>query len=226
MRLAGEALLQLQPSANLSLEPVPYGRPGEYLRKLFDASLDILHYAGRCQRVGRCMRLLIVNAERQWLGGIVLGSPFPNVHDRDVALGLKRHVAAAIAKGVHPWSRQNRAYWLALQRVVNHARTFVFPEFQGKGIGIQAHQILLTEGVGHWQARYPGEVTALDTLCDASDSGLFRRNGWSHVGRTRGYESDPASEFASTEKIKGVAPRNNVGLRASGRRWEIWVKEL
>lgn len=209
----------------LDLVTVPYGTKGRDLRREFDAALDHLHYAGSCQRVGRCMRLLVMNSDGWWVGGIVLGSPFPNVHERDVALGLKTHVKKAIAQGLHPWSRANVAYWTELQTVVNHARTFVFPDFQGQGVGIRSHQILLSLGIKRWKRRYPGPVKALDTLCDASDSGLFRRNGWDHVGRTKGFESDPQSDFATVEGDT-PEPRNNVGLRKSGIQWEIWVKEL
>src|SRR5437016_5066741 len=58
-------------------------------RECFDAALDATHYAGACQRVGRCMRLAIVQSG-EWVGGIVLGSTFPNIEVRDQYLGLKR----------------------------------------------------------------------------------------------------------------------------------------
>ena len=55
-------------------------------RKLFDEALDITHYAGSCQRVGRWMRLARLE-DGNWVGGIVLGSTFANVLGRAEALG-------------------------------------------------------------------------------------------------------------------------------------------
>src|SRR2546426_10124823 len=92
-------------------------------RKLFDEALDLVHYSQSCQRVGRCMRLAIVE-HGQWVGGIVLGSTFPNILVRDEAVGLRKFVTNFRKRGLsNPWSRENKSYWRNLQRVVNHART-------------------------------------------------------------------------------------------------------
>jgi hypothetical protein len=105
------------------LLPLPLGREVVALRGAFDEALDEVHYAGACSRVGRCMRLLIVE-NGQWAGGIVLGSTFPNIDVRDEALGLKRHVRNHHLRGLRsPWARENVPYWSRLQLVVNHART-------------------------------------------------------------------------------------------------------
>src|SRR5207237_3349007 len=98
-------------------------------RKLFDEALDLTHYSYSCQRVGRCMRLAIVE-DGLWVGGIVLGSTFPNILVRDENVGLRKFVINYKRRGlVNPWTRKNRSYWRNLQKVVNHARTFVFPQF-------------------------------------------------------------------------------------------------
>ncbi len=208
----------------LCLAPLPTGRKFQSVRCAFDSALERVHYAGACARVGRCMRLFVVD-RGVWVGGIVLGSTFPNVGVRDEALDLKRWVRGCHARGLHsPWSRHNLGYWNRLQRVVNHARTFVFPEAQGRGLGVRAHRLLLRQGVRHWEARYGEPVAAFDTLCDASDSGLFRRNGWFHAGMTAGFESDPATSFAK-QKHQGSL-RNNVGLRPTGHRWHVWVRVI
>ena len=196
-------------------------------RRLFDEALDLLHYAGACQRVGRCMRLAIIH-ERQWVGGIVLGSTFPNIDVRDRALGLKKFVKGFKSRGLgNPWARENQLYWKALQRVVNHARTFIFPMFQGKGLATLAHSLLLKEGVELWQKKYGDQVYALDNLCDHGDSKLFAKNGWTLVGETKGYRSDRKSVFSHRfvkHRLKMV--RNNVGLQRwpDGRRWLVWIK--
>jgi hypothetical protein len=227
LRGSGEHLLPSVPlESELSLLPLIYGRPGRRLRQIFDLALSKIHYAGKCQRVGRCMRLAVVTADHQWVGGIVLGSTFPNIHVRDSALGLKPYVRDTPRRGLRsPWSSENKEYWERLQTVVNHARTFIFPEFQGRGIGVQSHRQLLTQGISRWQERYPGQVTGLDTLCDSADSGLFRRNGWDYVGTTTGYKADRSRVFVPTE---GTNRRlcNNVALTRSGRQWEVWVRKL
>lgn len=223
LRKHGESLLPLE-GRGLHLVAQSYGTRGRDFRAVFDEALDRLHYAGRCQRVGRCMRLAVLN-NRVWVGGIVLGSTFPNVGSRDEALDLKRFVRGPLGKGVRgPWSRENREYWEALQTIVNHARTFIFPEFQGAGIGIRAHRLLLTEGLNLWKSRYPGRVTAFDTLCDATDSGLFLKNGWIHVGQTAGYGSDATRRFGLSETERAL--NNNVALKRTGRPWEIWVRPI
>lgn len=224
LRRKGEAIL---PGGihrrGLRLVSLTYGRRGTGQRDLFDQALECLHYAGKCQRVGRCMRLAIMD-RGVWLGGIVLGSTFPNVAARDEALGLKRYVRNTRARDLRsPWASENREYWDRLQRIVNHARTFIFPEFQGQGIGIASHQLLVAEGVDLWRERYAGRVIALDTLCDSTDSGLFRKNGWQHVGSTTGYTSDRSRSLVDDDERR---LRNNVALRRTGHTWEVWVKKL
>lgn len=75
----------------LVLVPLPTGPEVRGVRGSFDAALDKIHYAGSCKRVGRCMRLFVVDGKR-WVGGIVLGSTFPNIEARDEALDLKDHI--------------------------------------------------------------------------------------------------------------------------------------
>lgn len=194
------------------------------VRKLFDESLDITHYAKSCQRVGRCMRLAIIYKQR-WAGGIVLGSTFPNIEVRDRFIGLKKHVQNVKERGLkHPWSKENKDYWGRLQKVVNHARTFVFPNFQGFGIATKAHKILLTEGVEIWEEKYNDKVGALDTLCDHGDSKLFLKNDWSLVGETKGYGSNPKAKFSKKSEDNTV--KNNVGLalNENSTKWVVWVK--
>jgi GNAT superfamily N-acetyltransferase len=223
LRAKGEALLPYG-GRGFRLVAQQYGPSARPFRQVFDTTLAAVHYAGRCQRVGRCMRLSIMDG-RRWVGGVVLGSTFANVGCRDEALGLKIYIRGQLPAGVRgPWSRENRAYWDALQTVVNHARTFVFPEFQGRGVGIRAHRLLLTAGIDLWEARYPGAVMALDTLCDSNDSGLFRRNGWIYAGRTKGFGSDRSSTLV--DPASGDRLRNNVALKQTGRPWEVWVHSI
>src|SRR5947199_8944486 len=90
------------------------------VRACFDNALDKLHYAKSCQRVGRCMRLAVM-LKSSWVGGIVLGSTFPNVDVRDRALGLKIFVNGYRERGLrNAWCAENREYWTALQTIVNH----------------------------------------------------------------------------------------------------------
>lgn len=195
------------------------------LRNLYDEALNNIHYAASCQRVGRCMRLAIINM-KTWIGGIVLGSPFPNIDARDRFLGLKRYVVNFKERGLKsPWARENHAYWSRLQRIVNHARTFVFPAFQGKGFGVNAHKLLLTEGIKLWENKYHDKVAAIDTLCDHGDSKLFLANGWTLVGETKGYCSNPKAIFSQrTNEEKPF--KNNVALMKNPHncKWIVWVK--
>src|SRR5438067_13823761 len=80
-------------------------------RKLFDEALDLVHYSHSCQRVGRCMRLAIIE-DGQWVGGIVLGSTFPNILVRDKDVGLRKFVTNYKKRGLkNPWTRDNKLYW-------------------------------------------------------------------------------------------------------------------
>lgn len=196
----------------------------------FDYSLDVIHYARSCQRVGRCLRLCVYDRDT-WVGGIVLGSTFPNIDVRDQELGFKTLVTGVRRRGLkNPWVRENEPYWSALQYVVNHARTFIFPQFQGRGLGIAAHAELLNTGLLHWERRYRQPVLALDTLCTHSDSKLFSRNGWKLIGNTRGYTSDPSTVFSSRAFLgEWKAIRHNIALkRVSARegRWWVWLTIL
>jgi hypothetical protein len=191
------------------------------LRRYFDLALDLTHYAKSCQRVGRCMRLAIIS-DRQWVGGIVLGSTFPNVSVRDEALGLKPLVRGYASRGLrNAWCKENREYWRALQTIVNHARTFIFPQFQGRGFGKDAHRRLLTEGVHIWEKKYGQRIYAFDTLCDRSDSGLFVANGWSLVGVTKGYTANYKDAFSGEGESVSI---NNAALKPGKTRWQVWVK--
>jgi hypothetical protein len=198
-----------------------------HLQRLFDESLNLTHYAGACQRVGRCMRLSII-FNKIWVGGIVLGSPFPNIDVRDRSVGIKKYVLNSKKRGLKsPWACENRAYWTRLQRIVNHARTFVFPDFQGQRLGIKAHRLLLTQGIELWEQKYRDKVAALDTLCDHGDSKMFLANGWILVGETKGYSSNPKAVFSGrTNRDKPF--KNNVALAQSpdNRKWVVWVKMI
>jgi GNAT superfamily N-acetyltransferase len=221
-RLEGEAILWASSAGMFGREIAFTEIADSTLRHLFDRSLDEVHYAGSCQRVGRCMRLAVTLAG-SWVGGVVLGSTFPNIDVRDEILGMKRFVRGYASRGLKsPWSRANRDYWDALQTIVNHARTFVFPEFQGQGIGIRTHSALLTAGVRMWEKKYSHRVYALDTLCDQSDSGLFLKNGWVHAGETRGYTADFRKAFSHRQR---PMPRiNNAALRPSSKKWQVWIR--
>ena len=200
-------------------------------RKLFDEALDLTHYSFSCQRVGRCMRLAIIE-DGEWVGGIVLGSTFPNILVRDESVGLRKFVTNYKRRGLtNPWSRKNRQYWRNLQKVVNHARTFVFPQFQGRGIGIRAHRLLLTKGVALWEQKYRDQVYALDTLCTADESKLFLLNGWTRAGQTKGYTLDRTEVFSKSLKVvddreKGI--KNNGALRKDENsiQWWVWTIQL
>jgi hypothetical protein len=200
-------------------------------RRHFDEALDLVHYSGSCQRVGRCMRLAVVE-DKQWVGGIVLGSTFPNILVRDEAVGLRRFVANYKKRGLkNPWSRDNKPYWRNLQRVVNHARTFIFPQFQGRGLGIRAHGLLLKEGVKMWEEKYQDKVYALDTLCTADESKLFLSNNWTRAGQTKGFSSDRSTVFSKKMKVldddrKGI--RNNSALSKTDKstQWWVWTIKL
>ncbi len=213
--------LQMLPEADGKLRLVPVEDP--QLRGLFDRACEAIHYAGACQRVGRCMRLAIVRRS-DWAGGIVLGSTFPNILVRDEALDLRRHVEGYRERGLmSPWASENRAYWSHLQGIVNHARTFVFPSHQGAGVGIEAHSVLLEEGLRHWEARY-GNAWAFDTLCTSSTSRMFKNNGWTLAGRT-------AARRALSKRLTDKAERrgrDNAGLapRKDAYRWWVWVRAL
>lgn len=197
------------------------------LRQLFDAAGQEIHYAGACQRVGRCMRLA-VTYNGEWAGGIVLGSTFPNIRPRDRAFGLVKFVKNWQERGlVSPWASENRDYWDRLQLIVNHARTFIFPVFQGQGLGVRAHALLLTEGRKIWEQKYGHKVHGFDTLCTHPNSRLFVENGWKLVGRTKGYTRDPAKVFSRRvfeEDWKNIKDNSGLGLLEGNNRWWIFVK--
>jgi hypothetical protein len=217
---------------NFNISETPFGLieiTDAAWRKLFDCALNEIHYAGACQRVGRCMRLAIME-NGNWIGGIVLGSTFPNIRVRDEALGLRQYVVDWHARGLRsPWAKENEAYWSSLQQIINHARTFIFPRFQLNGKGVLAHKLLLTDGIALWKNKYHDNVIGLDTLCTHNDSRLFKDNGWTLVGKTVGYSSDPTQVFtkrAFQEDWKTI--KNNVALgKVEGSpRWFVWVRSI
>lgn len=222
---AGQQLLSRTKSSRRELRLIEI--TDARVKRLFDEALSLVHYAGSCQRVGRCMRLGIL-FKNEWAGGIVLGSTFPNIDVRDRYVGLKPFVMNLKARGLkNAWVRENREYWDRLQKVVNHARTFVFPAFQGYGIATRGHRLLLKEGVKLWEQKYSDRVAALDTLCDHGDSKLFLSNGWTLVGETKGFCSNPKSTF--TQKLDDKNPlKNNVALAHSPQnpKWVVWVKMI
>lgn len=225
IRLAGNDLLREQGRIPRQLGFVVVDSPE--MRRTFDEAAQEIHYSGACRRVGRCMRLAVV-LDGEWIGGIVLGSTFPNIRPRDDAFGLTQFVKDWKERGlVSPWARENTAYWSGLQAIVNHARTFIFPKFQGKGLGIAAHALLLTEGVRLWEERYGGPIYGLDTLCTHPNSQLFARNGWTLVGRTKGYSRDPSKVFsrrAFEEEWRNIKDNAGLGLLEGNTKWWIWVK--
>jgi hypothetical protein len=200
------------------------------IRKIFDTALDEIHYAGSCQRVGRCLRLVVTNG-KLWIGGVVLGSTFPNMAPRDEEFGLTKYIRNTKGRGlISPFASENRLYWDNLQKIVNHARTFIFPEFQGNGIGIKTHKLLLKDGRAIWEKRYKTKIYGFDTLCTHPKSRLFCENGWTLVGRTKGYTRDPQKVLSSRKAFKEEWSniKENAGLEKlkGNRRWWIWTKVL
>jgi GNAT superfamily N-acetyltransferase len=224
MRIEGSVMLPCS-RRTLDLAPVT----SRELRLLFDRACGEIHYAGACQRVGRCMRLAI-SVRGEWAGGVVLGSTFPGIGARDEALGLRDYLRGYRQRGlVSAWAGENRDYWSRLQGVVNHARTFVFPDFQGEGIGVKAHALLLTRGRELWEERYPGRVWALDTLCTSSDSRMFLDNGWELVGRTAGYSRDPSrslSKRLADDDTRGRRDNAGLSIMPGSYRWWVWVRRI
>jgi hypothetical protein len=223
IRCQGELILRQDPDARHAPSKLQLVEVRDaFLRSMFDEALDLTHYAKSCQRVGRCMRLAVI-WDNHWSGGIVLGSTFPNVGVRDQALGMKIFVGGYAARGLkNPWSGKNHSYWDCLQTIVNHARTFIFPKFQGRGLGKEAHRMLLGSGVRIWEAKYRQRVYALDTLCDHSDSGLFVANGWTHVGQTKGFTANYRKSFSLKKGVRTSI--NNAALRPGRTKWEVWVR--
>ncbi len=225
IRSRGQRLLEDQGNAGLHL--VRVANPS--VRDLFDEGCDEIHYAGACRRVGRCMRLAVLK-DGQWAGGIVLGSTFPNIGPRDKALGLKKFVLGWQARGlVSPWARENTQYWSALQSIVNHARTFVFPAYQGSGLGVDAHALLLTQGKRIWEEHYQCGVAAFDTLCTHPSSRLFAENGWELVGQTKGYSRAPAevlSKRAFAQEWRTISDNAGLAKLEGSTKWWIWVRPI
>ncbi len=195
------------------------------IRYFFDDALNRLHYAKACQRVGRCMRLAVM-MNNSWIGGIVLGSPFPNIFVRDEALGLRKFVNDYKARNLkNPWVRENFLYWKSLQTIVNHARAFIFPKYQGAGLGIKSQSLLFNQGVKLWEDKYNSKIYAFDNLCNKGDSKLFLYNGWTLVGETKGYSSSSEIVFSQRVKKEGITEvRNNSGLVKGKIQWQVWVK--
>jgi GNAT superfamily N-acetyltransferase len=195
---------------------------------LFDAACSLAHYAGACQRVGRCMRLALI-VDGEWAGGSVLGSPFPNVLARDEAFGLTAFTRGYRERGLRsPWAAENHDYWSRLQLIANHARTFVLPTFQGRGVGVMALGMLRREGRDLWEARYETALAGFDTHCTSPTSRLFADNGWTLVGQTRGYTRDGKRQFSRRAESQEIAVKDNAGLswRPSNVRWWTWVLPL
>jgi hypothetical protein len=198
------------------------------LRDIFDQACDEIHYAGACRRVGRCLRLALIY-RGQWAGGTVLGSPFPNVGARDVAFGLTKYTVGYRERGlISPWASENRDYWDRLQHIVNHARTFVFPLFQGAGLGVRAVSLLPTEARELWQAKYCDEVIGFDTHCTSPTSRLFLDNSWELVGRTKGFSRNGKHAFSQRAADAVLQVRDNAGLshRRKNPRWWTWVLRI
>ncbi len=197
-------------------------------RRVFDLACDRIHYAGSCRRVGRCMRLALY-FQGEWAGGMVLGSPFPNIGPRDEAFGLTAFTRGYRERGlVSPWAAENTEYWDGLQRIVNHARTFVFPRFQGYGLGVKALELLPTQGRELWETKYQTDVAGFDTHCTSPTSRLFLDNGWVLVGRTKGFSRDRRSAFSNRVTNGELTVKDNAGLvrRRRNTRWWTWVLPL
>lgn len=159
----------------------------------------------------------------------MLGSPFPNIGCRDEAFGLTAFTHGYRDRGlISPWASENREYWDALQQIVNHARTFVFPKFQGRGLGVAALRLLPTDGVRLWEDRYGSGVIGFDTHCTSATSRLFLDNGWTLVGRTKGYSRDRRRVFSERAVSGEVTVKDNAGLMQRRRnvRWWTWVRRL
>jgi len=226
LRASGEKLIAFERGRPLTRSLRFHRVTNRQLRLVYDEVCQTLHYAGSCRRVGRLMRLAAMENGR-WVGGIVLGSPFPNIRVRDDAIGLTCFAVDLKHRGLfNAWATENRDYWDRLQLIANQARAFVFPDERGQAVGIRMHRLLESQGRKLWEEKY-GRLAGFDTLCTASDSRLFSSNGWSCVGRTKGYSRDPSVALSSRVQA-GRLPniRDNAGLSGGGYKWWVWVRML
>jgi hypothetical protein len=198
------------------------------LRESFDLACQEMHYAGACRRVGRRLRLAVMK-HGEWVGGIFLGSPFPNIKVRDDAFEISRFARGATERGLaSAWASENRDYWERLQLIVNHARAFVFPQYRGGGLGVMMHRLLETEGRELWEERY-GPLAGFDTMCTDPNSRLFGENGWTLVGQTQGYSRDPSlvlSRRVAESKFRRISDNAALSRSSNSHRWWVWVRIL
>jgi hypothetical protein len=112
----------------------------------------------------------------------VLRNTIPHVTCRDQFFRLYsfRH------GGRFPSARSK--YWQLLNQIVNIGRIFVFPEFQGMGIGISIVGLAETTAIAYWRDIYDSKVKGLDCLDLATPkhAKIFTENGWAYLGRTTG----------------------------------------
>lgn len=107
--------------------------------------------------------------------------------------------------------------------------TFIFPKYQGKGLGIKTHSLLLSKGTKIWEEKYNDKIYGFDTLDNRPNSRLFLNNGWEMVGKTKGYSSDSNCIFSKRADKKGWNYiKNNKGLKKNDGnvRWWIYVKKF
>lgn len=79
-----------------------------------------------------------------------------------------------------------------------------------------------------WRVKYQDEVIGFDTHCTSPTSRLFLDNGWTLVGRTKGFSRSGRKQFSKRALDETVSVRDNAGLARQRRnpRWWTWILKI
>jgi GNAT superfamily N-acetyltransferase len=183
--------------------------------KAFNQTLKHLHYAGACYPVGRFLRLMVFERD-SWVGGFVLRGTIPHVTCRDKFFGLYRFRR----RGRFPAARSG--YWRRLNEIVNIGRIFVFPEFQGMGIGAGIVRLASSCSKTYWKNMYDAPVRGLDCLdlAPPQHARIFTDNGWQFLGLTTGHSRD--GRAPSMGQSKSARHKKLPSLSKIHRPWYVY----
>ena len=184
----------------------------------FNDALVRLHSAGACHPVGRFLRL-VAHESGAWVGGFVLRSTIPHVACRDRFFELYAHEKRG------RFASSDSAYWRELNEIVNIGRIFVFPDFQGRGVGVAIVRIAESTAKKFWRELYQTRVRGLDCLdlAPPDKARIFTENGWTFLGRTSGHSRKgrrPSMRLEST--VRRVALPSLTKINPS---WFVYGKQ-
>jgi len=173
---------------------------GNIAEKQWNKLVQQYHYLGHKISVGRCLKFLIQDEQKNVLAALSLVESAWNVKHRDEVLSQ------------FGWSRDD---------VANNGRFLIPPNVRVKNLASRCLAILAKKGAPIWNEYYSTTLKCLETFVDTTRfvGTSYLAANWLIVGKTKGYrKSGPAFFNSQTPKLVLMYPLDSVDRKTLSKK--------